>query len=572
MSKETTFIPKQADFSIDEYRPLKVVCIGSGYAGIVAGIRFRQRIPNIDLTIYEKEDGVGGTWHVNKYPGVACDVLSHAYQLSFESNTQWSSFYAPGSEILAYLKGVVEKYKLMPYIRLQHEMTFAHWDESKAKWILTIRRGIDGQEFTDTADVLFLGVGALNRWRWPDIDGLKDFGGTLVHTAQWNVSDETMEQTWKDKSVGVIGNGSTGIQIVAALQPRVRMLTNFIRATTWLSPTVGIETMLTAVGKEPGTNDFSFDPIFLKKLEDPEYYRHFRHEVESAMHAFGDVYFKESPRQAQFRAALVHEIATKLARKPDLIERLTPDFPVGCRRLSPGPGYLDALCEDNVVVETTHIKRVTKDGLDLVDGRHMPLDVIVCATGFDTTWLYPFPIVGRDGLKLTDRWAGHAEAYLSVAIDGFPNLWMAFGPNSGLGSGNTVLVTEKQVDYAVAATMKMQRERLRSMEVKQRAVRDFNAFAQEYFKKTVILEKCTSWYRSPVDGAVTGIWPGTCLHLLRTLAHPRWEDFDYKPVHEDQTENTFYWLGDGLTHAEKTMTGDRAWYLNDVDIPPVPEY
>lgn len=134
-------------------------------------------------------------------------------------------------------------------------------------------------------------------------------------------------------------------------------------------------------------------------------------------------------------------------------------------------------------LETTHIARVTKTGLELVDGRHIPLDVLVCATGYDTTWRYPFPISGRGGKLLTDRWADHAEAYLSVAVDDFPNLWLAFGPNSALNSGSEVPVIEKQVDYAVAATAKMQRERLRSIEVKRQALRDFNDYAQEYFKK-----------------------------------------------------------------------------------------
>ena len=167
----------------------------------------------------------------------------------------------------------MDKYKLIPYIRLQHEMTSARWDEGNAKWNVTIRSGSEGREFTDTADILFLGVGGLSRWRWPDIDGLNSFGGTLVHSAQWNVSDETMDQSWKEKNVAVIGNvcqriavilfllcslyikGSSGIQIVTALQPRAKTLTSFIRAKSWVLPGLGVDMMLKATGKEPDSDD-----------------------------------------------------------------------------------------------------------------------------------------------------------------------------------------------------------------------------------------------------------------------------------------------------------------------------
>ncbi|KZV71672.1 FAD/NAD(P)-binding domain-containing protein [Peniophora sp. CONT] len=570
MSDNPTLDAKQPGFSVDEYRPIKVICVGAGCSGIAAGIRFRQRIPNLDLTIYEKEDGVGGAWHANKYPGLTCDIPSHTYQFSFAENTQWSAFYAPGPEIKAYLEGVVHQYKLMPHIHLQHELTSARWDEKVAKWTVTIRRGSDGQEITDIADVLFLGVGGLSRWRWPDIKGLKSFNGTLVHSAQWDVPEEAFEG-WKDKNVAVIGNGSTGVQLVATLQPRVKTLTNFVRGKAWLTMALASEKMLALTGQKPDNNDYSFDPDFKKKLEDPVYYRRFRHEIESAMHGLGPIYIKGSPTQVAFKNLVKQETIKKLASKPDLLEKVMPDYPIGCRRITPGPGYLDALCKDNMTLETTHIAQVTKTGIDLVDGRHVPLDVIVCATGYDTTWLYPFPVVGRDGKKLTDRWAAHAEAYITMAIDGFPNLWFANGPNSGLNSGSAVAIIEPQVEYAVAAVAKMQRERLRSIEVKHEAVRDFNDYAQEYFKKTVYRENCNNWYVSPVDGTITGLWPGTCLHLIRTLTHPRWEDFKYEHLDEDQTENKFYWLGDGMTYAEKTMTGDRAWYLNNVDIPPVPQ-
>jgi len=577
---EPAFHP--GEFSIDEYRPMKVICIGAGYAGIIAGIRFRQRIPNLELEIYEKENGIGGTWLVNKYPGLACDIPSHIYQLSFETNTQWSRFYAPGSEIHAYLEHVVEKYKLRKYIHLQHELTHARFDEATAKWVVRIRRHVSNDEvdeFEDTADVLFLGVGGLNRWHWPKLDGLDNFGGTLVHSAQWNLSrDTTLSsssswrediKSWSDKNVGVIGNGSTGIQIVPALQPSVKTLTNFIRSKTWLSSSFSSAKMLDLVGRKPGSIDYTYDSEFREKLKDPEYYAKFRRALETDVNSIATIVYRDSPLQKAVSIAFKQEMRTKLSRKPELIDKLIPEFSVGCRRLTPGPGYLEALCEDNVTLETSPIQSVTSTGAVLSDGRHVPLDVLICATGFDTSFHYPFPVLGRAGVPLNERWQPHAEAYLTLAVDGFPNLWLGFGPNSAPTSGSFVIILEKQVDFVVAAVAKMQRERHRSMEVKKDAVHDFNEVTQRHFVKTVHTDDCRSWYRNEA-GTIVGLWPGSSLHILRALSHPRWEDFNYEPF-DAKTKNRFYWLGDGLTFNEKTLTGDRSWYLNNIDVPPIPE-
>ncbi|RDX43037.1 FAD/NAD(P)-binding domain-containing protein, partial [Lentinus brumalis] len=177
--------------AIDGYRPIKVIVIGAGFSGILAGIRFPQKVPNVDLTIYEKSAGVGGTWYNNRYPRVACDVPAHCYQFSFEDKRDWSSFYAPGHEIQQHLQDVVDKYKVMRYIKLTHEVVHARYDEATCKWHVRIRRAKAGsetefEEFEDVADVLLTAFGALSRWKWPDIAGMKDFKGELYHTAQFD--------------------------------------------------------------------------------------------------------------------------------------------------------------------------------------------------------------------------------------------------------------------------------------------------------------------------------------------------------------------------------------------------
>ncbi|KZV72482.1 FAD/NAD-P-binding domain-containing protein [Peniophora sp. CONT] len=577
----STYVPP--DFAIDEWRRMKVVVIGAGYSGITAGIRFSQRVPNLDLTIYEKESAIGGTWHVNRYPGLMCDIPSHCYQLTFAPNTQWSGFYAPGPEIRAYLQGVVDKWKLARFLKLRHELVGAKWDESAKKWRLRMRRfaekeggGEVAEEFDDDADVLFLGTGTLSRWKWPDIPGLDTFKGIVLHSAQF-AGDEDKEweevvQDWGDKRVGVIGNGSTGIQVVAALQPRVKTLVNFARQKTWLSALFSVRSMFELIGRDPASGLYDFPEDFKKRLaSDPEFYEKFRHAVEHDLNSVAWVTIRGSDMQKAAADAFRADMEAKLAQRPDLKDKIIPDFAVCCRRLTPGPGYLEALCEENATLETTPIARMTPTGAVLSDGRTHDLDVLVCATGFDVSYTYPFPILGRHSTPLSTRWTPHPEAYLALAVDGFPNLFLGLGPNSGVNSGSLLVLMERQVDYAVDATLKMQRERIACMEVKASAVRAWREYMKGFFPKTVFNDGCKNWYSAP-DGHIRALWPGTCLHAVRTLSNPRWEDWEYTPLDGDEVTggNPMYWLGNGMSANEKSMTGDRAWYLDGVDIPPVP--
>jgi len=579
-------------FSIDEYKPLKVVVIGAGFSGITAGIRFRQKIKNVNLTIYEKNDGVGGTWYSNRYPGLACDIPSHCYQLTFEVKTDWSAFYAPGPEILAYLESVVAKYKLAPYLKLSHELVEARYDEANAKWHLKIKRPRatlskqanpkPEEEFEiieDTADIFFTGVGGLSRWQWPDIDGLKDFKGLLLHSAQWDLDDDRNWQKgvkdWKGKRVGVIGVGSSALQLVPALAPVVGeegKLINYVRGKTWLSPPFFSDKLSELLNRDPSTVNYKFSEEDKAVFKNPEYYKQFRRALESELNSVHSSTLRGTPMQQGARQAFKESMTQRLESKAWIADHLIPDFPVACRRLTPGPGYLEALCRENVEFVPKDIKRLTVNGIETVDGEHQELDVIVCATGYDTSFIFPFSIIGRNGQTIQSRWSPHPETYLAVCVDGFPNWFFSSGPNSAVGSGSLLAVIEHQVDYAVQAAMKMQRERLKSIEVRSEAVKNFDEYIENYFPTSVYSEKCRSWYKmGKEEGRVVGLWPGSCLHSLVALRHPRWEDFNYE--REKGTRNRLHWLGDGSTWNEKHLTGDRAWYLNDsyVDIPPVPE-
>ncbi|KAJ6571216.1 FAD/NAD-P-binding domain-containing protein [Mycena capillaripes] len=581
------------DFSVDDYRPIKVICIGAGFSGILCAIRFRQKVPNLDLKIYEKADGVGGTWRANRYPGAACDVPAHCYQFSFEdeASSQWSGIYATGPEILANIERVVDKHKIREYIHLKHELTHAKWDAAAAKWTVRIRH--NGEEFEDSCDVLVLCIGSLERWHWPDIAGLKEFKGTLVHSAQWDVGGgaawEEGVKDWGDKTVGIVGNGSSGIQIAAAVHPKVKRMVNYARAKTWICPAFADARVLSVLGRDPANTDPFFTDEEREKLKDPQVFKKFRHAVEHDMNSFHGLIIRDSEMQKQARQDFEAMMKHDTAGKPGLLEQILPQWSVFCRRLTPCAGYLPALCAENTTYETTPITRVTPTGIELADGRHNDLDVLVCATGFDVSFHYPFDVVGHGGITLNERWSPYAEAYLSLAVDGFPNMFLVYGPGSGLNTASILVMLESQVLYLAKALQKMQTERLKTMEPKKEATADWTEHmrasilpqgiyrssneclgrcANHNFLQTVYMDECNSWYKAP-DGTVVGLWPGSALHATRTLASPRWEDYEYESI--DKTRNRLHWLGAGHTENERTRTGDLAWYLDAPDVPPIPE-
>ncbi|KAF7795033.1 hypothetical protein EIP86_006177 [Pleurotus ostreatoroseus] len=567
---------KLGNFAIDDYRPMKIIVIGAGMSGILAGIRFRQYIQNLTLTIYEKESNIGGTWYVNKYPGVACDVPAHCYQYSFENKTDWSALYSPGAEILEHLESIVAKYKLAPYMKLQHELVEARYDEQSAKWHVRVKRPSSTtpgafEEFEDEADFLFMGVGILSRWNWPEVEGLHDFKGTLVHSANWNLGGVTWEEdvkAWGDKNVAVIGLGSSALQIASALQGRVGRLTQYARGKTWVSPPFLQDKISEFLSRSvEGDENYTYTEEEIKSFEDLGRFAEFRRALDNEMNTGYQITENGSRVQMNARRDFQAHMNSALEARPDIAERLIPDFPVSCRRLTPAPGYLRGLATGKIDLVNGEIKRVTADGVEHEGGEFRKQDIIICATGFDVSYRFPFAIYGRGGVNLQDKWTPHPESYLSVCTDGFPNCFFACGPNSCTAAGTLMPMIEHQVGYAVHVARKMQRERLKSIEVKREAVEDFDAYIE-----TVFTENVRTWYKmGKAQGRIVGLWPGSPLHCVRALQHPRWEDFAYERA-DATSRNKLCWLGNGMTQNELTLKGNRAWFLDDdyVDVPPVP--
>ncbi|KAF2844353.1 FAD/NAD(P)-binding domain-containing protein [Plenodomus tracheiphilus IPT5] len=489
---------------------------------------------------------------------------AHSYVYSFEPNPNWSKFYASAVEINGYLEGVAKKYSVHRHVKLNHEVRGLHWDTKKLKWKMEVKKVDTGETFLDEADVVIGARGGFTKYNWPEVEGLWDFGGKVVHSAAW---DENYD--YSHKKIGVIGVGSSAIQIIPNLQKMPgTQLSCFIRSQTWIATPFGESAAAKLKVKET-----THTPEERRRfLENPEVYHAFRKTIESEGNAMYPATLEGSPMSIGARKHFTEIMQTRLAKKPGLAEFLIPSFPPGCRRLTPGPGFLESLTEDNVQVITTHISKVLPSGVELTDGKVVHLDVLVCATGYGFASAPEYPFIGSKGLDLKERYRGYPEAYFGLAIDGFPNYFTILGPNSAVGSGSATKILECQGDYIVKCIRKLQKEDIGSMEISSRAVRDWIRHVNGYSKRTVFMGDCKSWYKK--NDRNIGIWPGSTCHAIETLRSPRWEDFIYTFADDSPSHNRLGWLGNGMTDIEQ-KGGDNSWYIEpeNLDFPasPFPE-
>ncbi|KAH6886926.1 hypothetical protein B0T10DRAFT_461389 [Thelonectria olida] len=533
-----------ADQPVYTPRKLRVVCVGAGYAGLMVAYKWKHEYHMddfVDLTIYEKNSDVGGTWLENRYPGVACDVPAHIYTFSFEPNPNWSSFYARGPEIWEYIKKTTQKYNLDERVQLNSKVLSTIWDDAKGKWAIKVQ--INGEIKGDEADVVINGSGILNKWRWPDIKGLHSFRGELLHSASW---DETLD--WTGKRVAMIGNGSSAIQMVPKMQPAAGKIVNYIRSPTWISSNFAAE--FTPDGK-----NFQYTEEQKQSFRDhPETLRAMQREIEHGFNKFFYALVADSPEQKAVYEGFKKNMEERLNHDPELCARLIPSWKVGCRRLSPGDGYLEALQASNVSVEFGHIQEITQKGIKTANSTE-EFDVIVCATGFDVSFCPFWELRGKNGIRLSEQWSENPEAYFGICAPNIPNYFIFNGPNCPVGHGSLLAVMEWTADWILKWCRKISCEDIKSVAVSSEATDDYNVYSQEFMKKTVWTSGCQSWYKNG-NGRVTAMYAGSILHYKEILESFRSEDFHF----EYNGRNRFSFMGNGLTIRE--VKGENlAFYL-----------
>lgn len=305
------------------------------------------------------------------------------------------------------------------------------------------------ETITDTCDILVSATGFLSHWRWPSIPGLHDFQGHLAHSARW---DSQGGYDYANKKIGIIGNGSSAIQILPRLAPGAAHLTNFIRHATWITAGLGSAAI-------DGAANYTYSDAEKREFrEDPEALRAYRKRLQHATNVGFELYVKGSAAQEEARAATERKMRERLGGDEGLAEKLIPDWEVGCRRATPGPGYLEALTRENVSLVTEGIERVTASGIRTQGGREVELDAIVCATGFDVSHRPPWPLVGRGGCSLAEHWEEEPYSYLSLMASGFPNFFMFGGPNSPVGHGSLMSQLQWSAEWMCKWVKKMASE------------------------------------------------------------------------------------------------------------------
>lgn len=341
--------------------------------------------------------------------------------ISFALNPDWPRYHSYAPDIWKYLDKVCEVFDLRKYMTFNTEVIEARWNDEAGKWHVRLRQtdgaGITApREFEEECDVLLYATGILNNFKWPSLPGLKDkFRGRVVHTARW--PPDYQQRQWAGERVAVIGSGASSIQTVPHMQPHVAHLDVFVRTGVWFVQMT--ENAEQIVEYPDGMKDaFRHDPrkmvAHAKSIEDQV------NDIFEVMYA-GSA--KQQEAQDKMRARM-----QKWIRDPRLVDGFTPRFEIGCRRVTPGDPYMEAVTKDNVDVHFTAVERLTEDGVVGADGVERKCDTVVCATGFDVTYRPRFPVVGRNGVNLAEKWKDAPESYLGITVPDMPNFFMYIGP------------------------------------------------------------------------------------------------------------------------------------------------
>ncbi|MBA6411905.1 NAD(P)/FAD-dependent oxidoreductase [Parahaliea sp. F7430] len=479
-------------------RDLRVVVLGAGMAGILAGINLmKQGYRNI--AIYEKADRVGGTWRENTYPGLTCDVPSHHYTYSFERNPDWTRHLPPGAEIQQYFERTAAKYAVNEIIQFKQEATAAKFKDGR--WYLDFDSG-----HSDIADVLIAATGVLHKPSYPKIEGADSFTGDIFHSARWDHS-----VALEGKRIGIIGNGSTGVQIVSALAGKVAKLKHFQRTAQWIMPVEN------GYFSEQERAAFQ-DPAALEEAMQTELYKA---SVEQYTQAITD---QESEGAKQLAEACLNNLEQSV-KDPELRERLRPDHTPLCKRLIFSPDYYQAIQHPNSELLTDGIERIEPQGIRTRDGQLHELDVIVFATGFHADcFMRPMTITGRNGADLEDFWQDHPKAYLAISMPDFPNLFMLNGPCGPIGNFSLIDIAEHQWHYIEQLLARLRSGDCREIAPSHEVMNSYESKRVAAAKETVWFKGgCVSWYLD--KNGIPASWPWNFSHFVELMSEPDWQAF-----------------------------------------------
>jgi cation diffusion facilitator CzcD-associated flavoprotein CzcO len=480
-------------------RDLRFAVIGAGMAGILSAIRLKET-GHTDFTVYEKADRLGGTWRENTYPGLSCDVPSHLYSYSFAPNPEWSHLYSPGKEIRGYFERVADDHGVAPHVRFGDEVV--RCDFTEGRWHLTTAGG-----WRDVVDVVIAATGVLHHPKYPDIKGLDSFAGPVFHSARWD-HDVSIDGA----RVGIIGTGSTAMQIVSGIVDRVERLTLFQRTAQWVMPT-----MNPPYSPEERAA-FGDNPRLMLEV---------RNRVAELFDGVSDGIINADSPQMKVIEEMCRANLENSVTDPDLRERLRPDYRAACKRLIISTNFYESIQKPNADLVTAAIDAVEPAGVRTVDGQRHELDVLVLATGFKVdAFVRPIAVVGRDGRNLDQAWADRPEAYLSISVPDFPNFFMLNGPSGPVGNFSLIEVAELQLAYIMQLVDRIGSGPHVEISAAREAMERFEAARTEAAKGTIWATGCRSWYLD--DRGIPAVWPWPFSQFRTEMAEPTWEAYEIR--------------------------------------------
>lgn len=477
---------------------VSIAIIGTGFAGIGLAIQLKNAgISN--FTLFEKADDVGGVWRDNTYPGAACDIPSHLYSFSFEQGQSWANRFGKAHEIHQYLRYCAHKHDLHGHTRLNTEIVSAEYDTGEGAWLLRTSTGA-----LHSAQVMIAAVGQLNRPSYPAFKGSDNFTGKTFHSARW---DHSYDLT--GKRVAVIGTGASAIQFVPEILPRVAHLDVYQRSAPYVLPKPDKQ--------YPKIERALFRRIpLLQKLDRGWQYSY---------HELRQLALNTRLNETSVVEYLFHRHLSKSVKDEIFRKRLIPNYPIGCKRILISNNWYGAIVDPKVEVVSDDIAEVLPRGIRTRDGKEREVDAIIYGTGFAATdFLAPMKITGLNGLSLKQAWAEGAEAYLGLAVNGFPNMFMLYGPNTNLGHNSIVYMLESQINYILDAIQTLQSNGLKSLNVRNGVQDAFNKEVQRRMKSTVWAQGCDSWYQTAA-GKNTNNWPGFTFEYRNRTKHIDLDDY-----------------------------------------------
>lgn len=449
-----------------------------------------------NFTIFEKAKTIGGTWRDNTYPGLACDVPSHLYSYSFELNPDWSHAYSPGWEIQDYCQHCTDKYNIRSHVLTGSEVK--RCVRRDGKWHIST-----ADDRAHTADVLISAMGGLHHPKYPDIPGRDTFCGISFHSSRWQETKIT------GKRVAIIGSAASAVQILPQIAGEAASVCLFQRTPNWIIPRRD-----RAYGK---LTRWCFRHV-------PGLARAYRWLLFLTAEARWPAFRADSLANRLGRWLGIWHLRRQVADKT-LRAKLTPDYPVGCKRILRSDDFYPALQRENVELLTDGIDRIESDAVVTKDGTRHVVDVIIYATGFDVFHITGgTEFVGSHGQSLGEHWHERIAAHRTVTVPGFANFFMLQGPNSALGHNSVIFMIESQVRYIIECLARMRERGWSAIAPKVEAFEAYDKALMADLDKMIWPSGCNSWYQD-AKGRVFTLWPRTCTRYWFTMRRPDMREY-----------------------------------------------